>query len=393
MSARPPTVRAYLMAAGLGTRLYPLTGPHRPSPWCPSSTVRSWSTCCACCAATASPRSPPTCTTTRTRSAPTSATAAQFGVELRYNLEEHLLGTAGGADAFREFLGDDTFLVMSGDGLTDIDLTRVPGRPPRARRHRHHGRQGGRRPVAATASWCTTTTCASSASRRSRRARRRCSHAVQLRHLRVRAGDLRLHRRRAPSSTGPRTSSRRCSRPTRPFHCWQLETYWNDVGNIEQYRLRQLRRPARAGGRSTCPAASCAAACGSARAREIEAGVRLRSAADPARRRLPRSSPAPSSSARSIIGDGCVVERRRRARGRHPLGRRQGGRATRASPAASSAARCVVHHEAVVHEDAVIGDRSRRRRRTTPSSRPARGSSRGRAWPAPDGPTPAAART
>ena len=29
---------------------------------------------------------------------------AESGVELRYNLEEHLLGTAGGADAFREFL-------------------------------------------------------------------------------------------------------------------------------------------------------------------------------------------------------------------------------------------------------------------------------------------------
>ena len=44
-------------------------------------------------------------------------------MELRYNLEEQLMGTAGGADAFREFLGDSTFLVMSGDGLTDIDLS------------------------------------------------------------------------------------------------------------------------------------------------------------------------------------------------------------------------------------------------------------------------------
>jgi mannose-1-phosphate guanylyltransferase len=47
---------------------------------------------------------------------------AEFGVDLRYNLEERLLGTAGGADAFRDFLCGGTFLVMSGDGLTDIDL-------------------------------------------------------------------------------------------------------------------------------------------------------------------------------------------------------------------------------------------------------------------------------
>jgi NDP-sugar pyrophosphorylase family protein len=46
-----------------------------------------------------------------------------FGVEIRYNLEEKLLGTAGGVGAFRGFLADGTFVVVSGDGLTDIDIT------------------------------------------------------------------------------------------------------------------------------------------------------------------------------------------------------------------------------------------------------------------------------
>ncbi len=36
---------------------------------------------------------------------------------------DELLGTAGGVGAFRELFADGTFVVVSGDGLTDIDLT------------------------------------------------------------------------------------------------------------------------------------------------------------------------------------------------------------------------------------------------------------------------------
>ena len=45
------------------------------------------------------------------------------GVSLRYQFELELSGTAGGTGLFRDFLSDGTFLVMSGDALTDIDLT------------------------------------------------------------------------------------------------------------------------------------------------------------------------------------------------------------------------------------------------------------------------------
>ena len=45
-----------------------------------------------------------------------------FGVELSYSHEEQLLGTSGGVRKAAEFLGD-SFLVISGDALTDIDLT------------------------------------------------------------------------------------------------------------------------------------------------------------------------------------------------------------------------------------------------------------------------------
>jgi mannose-1-phosphate guanylyltransferase len=44
-----------------------------------------------------------------------------FGVELAYSREEALLGTSGGVRNAAGFLGD-SFLVISGDALTDIDL-------------------------------------------------------------------------------------------------------------------------------------------------------------------------------------------------------------------------------------------------------------------------------
>lgn len=44
-----------------------------------------------------------------------------FGIELSYSREQALLGTSGGVRNAAEFLGD-SFLVISGDALTDIDL-------------------------------------------------------------------------------------------------------------------------------------------------------------------------------------------------------------------------------------------------------------------------------
>jgi mannose-1-phosphate guanylyltransferase len=56
-----------------------------------------------------------------------------FGERLSYRFEEELLGTAGGVRACREFFGDEPFIVISGDALTDIDLTTL------AARHREAG--------------------------------------------------------------------------------------------------------------------------------------------------------------------------------------------------------------------------------------------------------------
>jgi len=45
-----------------------------------------------------------------------------FGERLEYRYEPELLGTAGGVRGCADFFGEESFLVISGDALTDIDL-------------------------------------------------------------------------------------------------------------------------------------------------------------------------------------------------------------------------------------------------------------------------------
>ena len=56
-----------------------------------------------------------------------------FGDRLEYRLEEELLGTAGGVRNVAGFFGDDPVVVVSGDALTDIDLRKL------VERHRSAG--------------------------------------------------------------------------------------------------------------------------------------------------------------------------------------------------------------------------------------------------------------
>ncbi len=48
---------------------------------------------------------------------------SRFGVKLRYVEEPVILGTSGALDNARQLLGDDTFVVVNGKIVTDIDLT------------------------------------------------------------------------------------------------------------------------------------------------------------------------------------------------------------------------------------------------------------------------------
>jgi NDP-sugar pyrophosphorylase family protein len=50
---------------------------------------------------------------------------SKFGVSVTYSLEEEILGTSGALDAMRESLLDDDFLVINGKIITNIDLGRA----------------------------------------------------------------------------------------------------------------------------------------------------------------------------------------------------------------------------------------------------------------------------
>jgi mannose-1-phosphate guanylyltransferase len=56
-----------------------------------------------------------------------------FGERIEYRFEPELLGTAGGVRGCADFFGGEAFLVISGDALTDIDLGAL------AARHRESG--------------------------------------------------------------------------------------------------------------------------------------------------------------------------------------------------------------------------------------------------------------
>ena len=56
-----------------------------------------------------------------------------FGDRIEYRYEEELLGTAGGVRNVRDFFGDDPVVIISGDALSDIDLNAL------VERHRSAG--------------------------------------------------------------------------------------------------------------------------------------------------------------------------------------------------------------------------------------------------------------
>ena len=148
------------------------------------------------------------------------------GSSSTYSHEEQLLGTSGGVRNAADFLGD-SFLIISGDALTDIDLTRDARVPRVPRRDRHPGDQAGRghEPVRRRDHRLRRPHPGLPGEARPRRSAVR---PRQLRHLHVPRGDLRLlpragdqqgcrARRPAPASpTGRWTSSRACWRATCP---------------------------------------------------------------------------------------------------------------------------------------------------------------------------------
>ncbi|MDP9189484.1 MAG: NDP-sugar synthase [Actinomycetota bacterium] len=115
-------MRAMILAAGLGTRLRPLTY-LLPKPMAPVLNVPVMEHIVGLLRDAGFTR-----VVTNVSYLPESirghfGDGSRFGIELAYSEEEEPLGTAGGVGKVREFLSqDDDFLVISGDALTDVDL-------------------------------------------------------------------------------------------------------------------------------------------------------------------------------------------------------------------------------------------------------------------------------
>jgi mannose-1-phosphate guanylyltransferase len=128
-------MRAMVMAAGLGTRLRPIT--HEvPKPVVPVGNVAIVEQLVALLAAhgvgevIANLHWFPETVERRL------GDGSSHGVEVSYRFEEELTGTAGGVRGVADFLtagDDDTFFVLAGDALTDVDLTAL------AEAHRANG--------------------------------------------------------------------------------------------------------------------------------------------------------------------------------------------------------------------------------------------------------------
>jgi NDP-sugar pyrophosphorylase family protein len=160
---------------------------------------------------------------------------SRFGLALRYKQEKELLGTAGGVGTFREFFAGGTFVVVSGDALTDVDLSAFVA---------YHKSTGGLATLVV----------------------KRVSDpslygvVVHDEQQRVTGFQEKPARDDALSNlcncgiyafepgifdfipSGVFTDFARDVFPAMlaagaGFHVWPLDSYWNDVGNIEQYRL------------------------------------------------------------------------------------------------------------------------------------------------------------
>jgi NDP-sugar pyrophosphorylase family protein len=118
----PPLTHALILTAGLGTRLHPLTTV-RAKPAVPVAGVPLIRRIIPWLAA-----SGVTDTVLNLHHRPETIAAVvgdgdEFGVRVRYSWEQPaVLGSAGGPRQALDIIGTDTFLIVNGDTLTDLDV-------------------------------------------------------------------------------------------------------------------------------------------------------------------------------------------------------------------------------------------------------------------------------
>lgn len=343
--------RAMIMAAGLGTRLMPLTG-LMPKPMVPILNrpvmahmlhlLRRHGIHDVAANLHYHPRQIREC----------FDDGREYGLRLRFNEERELLGTAGGVGEFRDFLSESTFVVVSGDGLTDIDLTALLAA---------HHELGGIATLAVKQVDDPSRygVVVHDEEQRVTGFQEKPSAEEARSHLcncGIYAFSPEIFRYVPPGcfvdwakDVFPALLADRV-----PFHVWRLGSYWNDVGNIDEYRRSNfdalLGRV-----RLAVPGRQIAPQVWVGEGTEISGGARLEAplllgAGCRVEHDVELIGPL-------IAGDGCVFERGAVLEGVIHWPGVRAGRDTRL--AGSILGRdVVVHHEAVVHPDAVVGDGS-----------------------------------
>jgi mannose-1-phosphate guanylyltransferase/phosphomannomutase len=116
-------VKAVILAGGEGTRLRPLTGT-QPKPMMPIANRPMMEHIVRLLASHGFDDIVVTVAFLADQIRSYFGDGSEFGVRIRYATEETPLGTAGSVGNARDFL-DETFLVIAGDAVTDIDLGEV----------------------------------------------------------------------------------------------------------------------------------------------------------------------------------------------------------------------------------------------------------------------------
>ena len=230
-SGRPP--KAHIMAAGLGTRLAPLTD-RTAKPMAPIVNRPVMEHILRLLARHGTTE---VCVNLHYYADDIRGyfgDGCEFGLQAHYSFEEKLLGTAGGTGGFRQLLAGDTFVVVSGDALTDIDISAFVAA------HRRHG--------------AVATIAVKEVDDPSR-------YGVVVHDDEGRVVGF----QEKPSRAEARSHLCNCGiyafepaifelippgafvdyakdvfpallAADRPFYVWPLETYWNDVGSLREYR-------------------------------------------------------------------------------------------------------------------------------------------------------------
>jgi len=159
---------------------------------------------------------------------------AVYGLGITYNLEEKLMGTAGGVGGFRDKLASDTFVVVSGDALTDADLSSLVSR------HRARGSLAtvAVKPVDDPSHYGVVVHDADDHIVMFQEKPPRDEALSDLCNCGIYAFEPGIFDYVPPGEfvdwakdVFPRLLAER-----ERFHIWRLESYWNDIGSIAEYR-------------------------------------------------------------------------------------------------------------------------------------------------------------